>query len=297
MMRLGIKCNFLDDIGITDDEKYRIVAKMGFDSVDYMLQYDYKHPIWQLSDEELKIKMEGIRKIINENGLVVGQSHSPQDAYWGEYPETKEERFHAQVQAIRAASYLNCPYIVIHPISKPWRLDEATRAEGKRINMEFYEELRPYLIKYKVKGAIENLFSNNPVTRCTCPSICSTAEDLIDFVESAGTDCYTACLDVGHATLAMQNPVDMIYKLGKKYLGVTHIHDNRYSFDDHKMPGMGRIDWYGVGKALNDIGFDGIFNYEAERPFANLGMYKKELMLDYLRVYAELGKAIVSVKN
>ena len=297
MIKLGTKCDFMDDTGITDDEKYGILAKMGFHSVDYSFQFDYKNPLFQLSDEELKIKMEGIRKIINANGLVVGQTHSPHDAYWGEEPETREARFHAQVQAIKAASYLNSPYIVIHPLTKPWRLDADVLAEGKKINMEFYGELRPYLKKYKVKGAIENLFSNNPVTGCPCRSICSTAEDLIDYVESAGTDCYTTCLDVGHAALAMQNPVDMIYKLGKKYLGVTHMHDNRYAFDDHRMPGMGRIDWYGVGKALNDIGFDGIFNYEACRTYGSLGIYKKELMVEYIRVFAELGKAIISVKS
>ena len=54
MIKLGTKCDFMDDTGITDDEKYGILAQMGFHSVDYSFQFDYRNPLFQLSDEELK---------------------------------------------------------------------------------------------------------------------------------------------------------------------------------------------------------------------------------------------------
>lgn len=294
MIKLGTQAGFAEDVGISEEEKYRLMSEAGFYSVDYPLMMGYQDPVWQLSDEELKEKMEKIRKVINENGIVVGQTHSPLDGYWGNQPETKNARLHAQIQAIKAASYLKSPYIVIHPLTRPWRVDETVYQEAKKLNMDYYNQLRPYLEQYRVKGAIENLPAQNPVTRDWCGSICSTAEALIDYVDTLDADCFTTCLDVGHAVLSQQDPVAMIYKLGKQYLGVTHMHDNRGSFDDHKMPGMGRIDWYAIGKALNDIEFDGIFNYEADRPYARLDQYKSIFSKEYLRVYAELGKAIVN---
>ena len=77
--------------------------------------------------------------------------------------------------------------------------------------------------------------------------------------------------------------------MGKKHLHVTHMHDNDYINDDHYMPGIGKIDWYAIGKALNDIGYENVFSYEANRTFRLLGPYKDELSIDFLKLYVALG--------
>ena len=295
-MRLGTIRGFLAEIGYSKEEMYKSLAEAGISSVDYGLSYGYQHEIWKLSDEELREELEEDRKNIEKNGLIVGQTHSPLDAYWGNQPDTKEARLHAQIQAIKAASYLNSPYIVIHPICLPGRMDRTRYEENKKLNMEYYRYLEPYLRKYHVKAAIENLFIDDRMLGRTAKTACSTAENLMDYIDTLGSDQFVACLDVGHAVLAGEDPVEMIYKLGKKYLHVTHMHDNDYINDDHMMPGIGKIDWYAVGKALNDIGYEGVFNYEAPRTYQRLGPFAKQLTADVLRVYVELGKAITSVK-
>lgn len=292
-MRIGTVKGVLIELGLSDKEVYQTLHDVGFDSIDYSLMMNHKHPIWELSDEELRETMESQKELIHASGLTVSQTHSPDDADWVTSPETKEKRWHAQIQAIKATSYLEAPYVVIHPLRPAGRVsDKAYYEYAKNMNMEYYRFLEPYLREYNVKCAIENLYIDDKMLGRTGRMGCSSAEDLIDYIDTLNSDRFVACLDVGHATLAYQDPVDMIYKLGKKYLHVTHIHDNDYINDDHFMPGIGKIDWYAIGQALNDIGYEGVFSYESNRTFRRIGPYAKELSIDFLKMYVTLAKAI-----
>lgn len=296
-MKIGTVTGAFSGLGYRDYELYQKMAELGFESVDYSLMTSYKDRLWQLSDEELRAEMEPIGNMIRECGLIVGQTHSPLEADWVDCPETKEARWHAQVQAIKATAFLGAPYTVIHPMFQNFRVNDRSSYEyAKEYNMEFFRFLEPYLKEYNVKCAIENLFTNDRVLGRTGKSACSTAENMIDYIETLGSDRFVACLDVGHAVLSGEDPVEMIYKLGKKHLHVTHMHDNDYINDDHYMPGIGKIDWYAIGKALNDIGYENVFSYEANRTFRLLGPYKDELSIDFLKLYVALAKAITSVK-
>ena len=295
-MKIGTQIGFSDGLNLTEDEIFSALAKAGFDCVDYPLMNEgYQGAIWQLSDVELRSKMEATKEIIHKHGLTVCQTHSPLDGYWWGNISTKEARWHAQVQAIKASAYLGAPYVVIHPLTSSNRVDKHKYEESKKINMEYYNFLKPYLEEYNVKAAIENLFSYDAMNR-TCRSICSTAENLKDYVDTLDSDRFVVCLDVGHAALTLQDPMQMIYSLGKDYLKVTHMHDNCYMNDDHMMPGYGNLDWFAIGKALNDIGYEGVFNFEADRTYVKLGEFRQEFTADFLKLYAELGKAISEAK-
>ncbi|MBQ9543695.1 MAG: sugar phosphate isomerase/epimerase [Clostridia bacterium] len=300
-MRIGSQTGYAGGLGMTSAEVYRTMSDYGITSVDYSLMNGYQSDLWKLSDSELKTRMTEIRKIINDNGVIVGQSHSPMDANYLNAPETKDARWHAQIQAIKAASWLGCPYITIHPICPSFRKNKHGMEETKEINMAFYTFLKPYLVEYNVKAAIENLFAWDPVRGILCETSCSTPAELCDYIDTLGTDHFCACLDVGHAVLACQDPVGYIYALGKERLHALHIHDNSYLGDNHLMPGMGKLDWWGIGKALNDIGYEDVFNYESDPPYSHFNIIgdlptRKKLVLDLMRCYAELGRAITSVR-
>jgi len=296
MIRLGTQSGFCGGLGLSEAEVYKAMSDVGFVSVDYSLMAGYTANIWKMTDEELKNYMTERKNVMNANGIYAGQTHSPMDAYWGKHPETKEARWKAQIQAIKAASYLDSPYIVVHPLTPPSRIHKRGYDEAKELNMEYYNFLKPYLEEYNVKAAIENMYGYDPMLGRMCETTCSTAKELIDYVDTLNSDRFVVCLDVGHSALGGQDPVSMIYELGNKYLHVTHMHDNDYVDDRHMMAGMGKIDWWSIGKALNDIGYEDIFNYEADSPFYKLGEYKKDLAVDLLRVYAEVAKEIVRVK-
>lgn len=296
-MRIGTLRGALLELQLPDDELYKAISEAGFDSIDYSLMNGYTNPLWQLSDEKLRMEMETVKMVIHKNGLIVGQTHAPIDMDWVTCPETKEARWNALVQAIKATSYLGAPYIVIHPLTPPGKIRNKGYYEyAKELNMEFFRFLEPYLKEYNVKAAIENLFTNDSVLMRTDKTSCSSADDLLDYLETLNSDRFVVCLDVGHAALAGQDPVDMIYKLGKKYLHVTHIHDNDHINDDHYMPGIGKNDWLSIGRALNDIGYEDVFSYEANRTFQRIAPYAKELSIEFLKLYAALAKAITNAK-
>lgn len=296
-MKIGTLRGALFGLNYTERELYTKLRELGFDSVDYSFTVSYKDRLWKMTDEQLRNELESVGDMIRESGLIVGQTHSPIDADWFTTPETKEERWHAQVQAIKATAFIGSPYVVIHPLCPPGRVHDPQYYEyAKACNMEYYRFLEPYLQEYGVKAAIENLFVNDKILGRTAKTSCSTADSLIDYIETLGSDRFVACLDVGHATLSGQDPVEMIYQLGKKYLHVTHMHDNDYINDDHYMPGIGKIDWYAIGKALNDIEYEDVFSFEANRTFRRIEPYAKELTLDFLKVYVALARTITSIK-
>ena len=292
-MRIGTGLGFARDLNLTEEEKYSILAEVGFDTVDCMLEGGYRASIWQLPDDELRNQLERIRDIAHERGIEIHQIHAPFDCVWSEDASVREACWKAQIQAIKATSYLGATYMVMHPLTFGYRLNKEQYKYAKQKNVEYFSYLEPYLQQYGVKVAIENVFVYDTHSR-PCKTNCSTAQALKEYVDALDSDRFGVCLDVGHAALATQDPVEMIYELGNKYLFATHIHDNNHLSDDHMMPGYGKLDWFAIGKALRDIGYDGVFNYEADRTYAKIGPFRKELSLDFLRVYAELGKSIVN---
>ena len=297
-MKIGTIIAFRNEtIGEPEGGTYRLLAKAGFDCIDFSLAHPVNAPIWQLSDEELKAEMLRQREMIESCGLTVSQSHSPYDynlgCAWMD-PEKRKGFWHAQVQAIKAASFIGSPYTVIHALTIPGRMaKEGFYEETKRCNMEFFAFLKPWLEEYDVRLAIENAFiadhTLGRMDRCGC----SGADDLIDYIDSTGSDRFVACLDTGHAQVAGQDPVEMIYKLGKKYLRVLHIQDTDLIRDQHMFPGSGKGDWYRIGQALRDIGFEGAFSFELSNPYwLRFPELEKDMLPVLHRFYVELGKAI-----
>jgi sugar phosphate isomerase/epimerase len=289
-----------ETLSLAEGEQYKFVSDMGLDCVDFSLSDPVTSPRWQLSDDELKAEMLRHKEWSEQYGVTICQTHSPYDfnlGYAWMDPEKRKEFWRVQVQAIKATSYLGTPYMVVHPLSVPGRMTEENYAKAKQHNIEFLQYLKPYLEEYDVKVAIENSPAKNAVLGRFERSNLSRAEDYIDYIDSMDSDRFVACLDIGHAYVSGDDPVDIIYKLGKKYLHVLHIHDNNLIRDEHMFPGSGKGDWYRIGKALNDIGFEGVFSFEVGNPYCLRFPEVEAGMLPILhRLYGELGRAITSVK-
>lgn len=107
---------------------------------------------------------------------------------------------------------------------------------------------------------LENLFSKPMV---------QTAGGILELIEAAGgADNLGICLDIGHQHrvfshgLSADTPRDFIQKAGKR-LKALHVHDNMGDKDDHLLPFAKKgLDWKMFMQALEENGFDGIFNLE-----------------------------------
>lgn len=95
-------------------------------------------------------------------------------------------------------------------------------------------------------------------------------------------------MDTGHSNKAVkfnQNPTvpELIRRLGSK-ITVLHLNDNDSTCDQHLIPCVGKgsffpipntLDWDEIFSALDEIGYDGIYNMELE-----LERYGSELIPD-----------------
>ncbi len=312
-MKIGASnYNLIKRVGV--EKSIEILAKAGFDSIDYNLETDYTLDTYKLireySDEEFDGYFKNVKKIIDANGIEVEQTHAPYQWFITEYNSAcgiadefyntaegrfdfnlSERFFDLSVKSIRATSILGAKYIVIHPIMIPISMKsyEASREERKKLNMDFYTRLIPYLEKYGVKMGFENMFDWREVITGTHqygPSTCSTPEEIIDYIESLNSDRFVACLDLGHMNLTGEDTKDTVdgavLKLGK-YLEVLHVHDTDAFEDLHVPPFMGNIDWFRVCKALKKIEYKGVFNFEVGGMyFGKLENEKLQAGADYL---------------
>jgi sugar phosphate isomerase/epimerase len=70
------------------------------------------------------------------------------------------------------------------------------------------------------------------------------------------------CFDSGHAHYHGESVPDCIRRYGRR-IYCTHFHDNRGARDEHMPPGFGTISWPDVVRALWEIGYDQVVNFEA----------------------------------
>lgn len=90
------------------------------------------------------------------------------------------------------------------------------------------------------------------------------AENLIALIDATGSDQFGICLDTGHLNLVGGNQGDFIRTAGDR-LRALHIADNQnvYDMDEHLMPfGRGNVDFIDVVRALREINYTGMFNFE-----------------------------------
>ena len=267
------------------------LAEAGFDSIDFGY-FNYpvysKECIFSQGNKEFEAYFRALGETAAEAGIEIGQVHSPMPSYKGQSDEEDEFLYKLQERSIAAASYMNSPYIIIHPcIPERYRYTEY-RKETKKLNMKFYRRLLPALTKYNVKLSIENMFSYDPQRKCICPTVCSTADEMLDYIYTLNDGHFVACLDSGHALLTGGTPESMARTLGDK-LETMHLHDNNGFSDEHKAPFLGITDWDGFYKTLEDIGYKGVFSFECDGFFT---MYGKKLPEESAAFLCKLGRAI-----
>ncbi len=118
-------------------------------------------------------------------------------------------------------------------------------------NVAALRQLIPFLQGKKIYICLENL-----------RTAFVYAEDLLYIIEQLNDGHFAVCLDTGHLNLTVKNHRDFIRKCGSK-LKALHIADNEGYTDQHIMPyGRGTVDFAEVMKGLDEIGYDGVMNYE-----------------------------------
>ena len=111
----------------------------------------------------------------------------------------------------------------------------------------------------------------------------NTIDKIVAFADRA-PNAYVV-LDTNH--YLTERPEDAILRLGKRIKAV-HISDNNFITEQHKMPGDGLNDWNKIIGALEQVGYDGMFNYEVS--LGNKYTYE-QIIENYNKLFDDYNKS------
>ena len=175
----------------------------------------------------------------------------------------------AQVKwSMDLARNLGSRLVTLHPgHMPPYPFIPSLRESGKKNFLDSLQTLLDYSAETGVPIGLENL----PLGL----SFCYTLDELIDYVNSFEN--LRVTLDVPHAYIigkflqlvdkkkAATPPEDeiaeAIRKLGNRIINI-HLHDNDGSWDQHKVPGEGTIDFKPIVEAMKEINYNHLITLE-----------------------------------
>ena len=251
-------------IGITESSyrvypkeiRYQKMKEHGFTCADYGMSNTEVAP-YTLDDAEFDAYLTEERRLAEDAGIVISQVHGPwrwppQDAT----EEDRAERMEKMKRSIRGTAVLGCKNWIVHPIM-PYGINELGTDDAQKtwdLNVVFMREL----LAYAKEHDIIICFVNMPMPNFSLGSV----EAIMRFVNEMNDDHFRVCLDTGHVNVFPgQTLYDAVHMIGDK-LQTLHVHDNSGKSDEHRLPWLGTADWEGFGRALREIGFDGVFSYE-----------------------------------
>jgi len=273
-------------------------ADAGFEALDYgMFHLPAMGDLYQKSDEaEFAAYFKKVGKTAAERGLEIYQCHAPCDLKV--YNEEKDPALlRCAIRSIYGAAYMDCPNIIIHPAMHYSFIYGQNAELCRSSNLAFYEAMFPALRDTGVTMCVENMFGGDPDTGKYVPTTCSSAEQMIDFIDTLNEMCgekrFAACLDTGHAAISGTGPVLMQRMLGQRTVAL-HVQDCDGIHDHHQIPGMHRLNWADFCEVLRETGYSGTFNFEADefynlwdKPVYDIGVAKASICMMY-----EVGRSL-----
>ena len=261
-MKIGIGAGAYGRYGIGEGAKK--AREHGFECYDIGSFANTETEFFKLPEAEFKAVIEKNRALMEAEGMVAWQSHSPWRHPAQDFtPEDRAERLDCFLKAIRGSGYYGVTHFVLHALM-PFGTNSPENPElMKEINVEFMTRLAKEARDYGVKHiCIENLpFPALPINH---------TYQCLEFAKrmnkETNSDMFKVCIDTGHANFCGEKPADAVRLVGHDYLGSLHVHDNNGKADQHLRPGFGNIDWEDFSDALAEIGFEGCVNFETSVP-------------------------------
>lgn len=265
------------------------------DAVDFGLEdfqglYDYRNPesVYALPEEEFVKYFSELKAYADELGLEICQTHGRGPGFKGDKDEDDALIENARLDCY-ATALLGAPVCVMHGVTTMFHMD-AEPQYMRELNYEMFCRILPYAKQYGVKVATEtfgdvhggaccDFFGNIDEFIATYDRICKV-EDFADW--------FTVCVDTGHSNKATKfnsnpKPAEVIRMLGNR-VTCLHLNDNNTVGDQHLLPFVTKngwpidntIDWDDVFSALEEIGYDGVYNLEL-----SLNRYGNEIMPEF----------------
>ena len=266
------------------DDKYKVMAELGFKTADYSLART-DHEIYAMPEDQMKVTLLKEKELAEANGVKIFQTHGPWR--WPVKDSTEEnraERMEKMKKSIDMTVILGAKNWVIHPIMPFGDNDIGTEKESKtwEMNKVFMTEILQYA---KEKG-VTICFENMPMRNLGI----GAPDEILRFVKEMNDENFKICLDIGHAAIYYKtiSVGDVIRKMGKE-IRCLHVHDNCGWVDDHNMPLDGIVDWQDTIAAFKEVGYEGAFSLETT-PSSRLD---DDIFLELCRIYYKVTKSLL----
>ena len=247
-----------------DEAAVRMLAKAGFDAIDYSM-FGMVHADHILRSDAAEQYVDRLKAVADECGVVFNQAHAPFSFNWHDADFVRAEVFPTVIRSVELAARMGVKIIVVHPIHH--MVYTENKDKMYEANMQYYRALIPYCEKHGIKVATENMWQRDKKRGYIIHDVCSTVKEFNQYIDDIGSEWITGCLDLGHCGLVGLEAQDMIREMGNQHIQALHIHDNDYLSDAHVEPFSGKMNWQEIMKALGEIDYKGDFTFEADNYF------------------------------
>ena len=271
--KIGISIGRLQRI-YGDRGAIEIAARIGADSCDFATYFsgqqtwDVREPssIYAQGDEAVVQYCTELRKYAESLGIVIGQTHGRGNGFVNEKEADDALVENARLDLL-AASALGAEVCVIHNATSIIHGPHPDPDMMRDLGFDQFMRILPYAAEYRVKLATETF---GDAVLYDCVDFFGDFTEFVDlydriYAASPCRDWFTVCMDTGHTNKASRfgnpKPGEAIRRLGNK-ITALHLNDNDTLTDQHKIPVTGTIDWTDTLNALDEIGYQGIYNME-----------------------------------
>ena len=265
------------DLTLPLEEQVKTLHDAGFRCVDFnieifltgqQIQSGEFSELFKKDIDEILEFFKPYKELFEKYEIEVTQAHAPFQLYVDGRDDINELCYDACVKSLAICNFLNCKYVVLHPITLSFTHD---REYERKVNIEYYSRLIPAAKKYGVMICLENMFAviSRHVTEGVCSDCAETNMYIDKLNELAGEELFGFCFDLGHMTLLGKNIRESLVTLGKR-VKLLHIHDNDAIQDNHGLPfvyarnwGQSHVtDWNGFIEGLRRINYRGELDFE-----------------------------------
>jgi len=239
-------------------ESAKIMKKVGFQGIDLALCHDMNDPAKVLAPNWADRVFEDAEAARAE-GLEIAQCHLPYECPQDTVEEYVAIWMEAMIHSLKIAHDAGAKIAVVHPVTN------IGDPEGTRKgNIEMFKTYIPYLEKYDMRLAVENVFVRRNARNIE--SYLNSGEELMNIINAVNCDRIGICFDTGHANIYRRKLGPMARDFGKK-LFALHVNSNCSTIDEHLIPGIilpwcEKVNYDDFYAALKEIEFDGFFNLE-----------------------------------
>lgn len=279
--KISVSIGILQEI-YGDRKALELAARIGADAVDFAThsfterKWDYREPssIYAQGDDAVREHFDGLRRYAESLGIVIGQTHGRGEGFLGNKAADDAMVENVRLDLLAAAS-LGAGVCVIHNPTSIHHGPNPDPQMMRDLSFDQFTRMLPYAEQYGVNLATETFGDAVQYDSIDFFGNLTEFMNVNERIRQASPyrNRFTICMDTGHTNKASRfgqpKPAEAIRRLGKD-ITVLHLNDNDTLTDQHKIPKTGCIDWDDTMAALEEIGYNGIYNMELNlRHFGN----------------------------